>query len=49
VNAIALNGHVLLRPYVDYAALPNGLCSGAPALSIQMKLATARHYARLLR
>ena len=48
VNAFQVNGHIYLRPYVDYRAVPNGLC-GFPDLQVPMKLATARYLARLLR
>jgi len=48
VNAFEVNGHIYLRPYVDYRYYPNGLC-GLPDLQMQMKLATARQLTRLLR
>jgi hypothetical protein len=47
-SAFAVNGHIYARPYIDYRVAPNGLC-GVPALSVSMKLATARRLARLLR
>jgi hypothetical protein len=48
VNAFEVNGHIYLRPYVDYRYYPNGLC-GLPDLQMQMKLVTAGQLARLLR
>ena len=48
LSAFSVNGRIYARPYIDYRVYPNGLC-GVPSLSVQLKLATARHLARLLK
>jgi hypothetical protein len=47
LSAFEVNGHIYARPSIDYRVAPNGLC--VPALAVQLKLATTRRLARLLR